>query len=90
MNERAPLPSTSIPSVRRTGRIGALVLGGGLATGCAAGQKGYAPVNGVRLYYEVHGPSGDSGIPLVLLHGGGSTSRRPSPASSPPCPGDGG
>ena len=32
---------------------------------------GYAPVNGISMYYEVHG-SGD-GIPLVLLHGGGST-----------------
>ncbi|MEC5145071.1 alpha/beta hydrolase [Chitinophaga sp. 212800010-3] len=29
----------------------------------------YAPVNGLQLYYEVHG----SGYPLVLLHGGGST-----------------
>jgi len=29
----------------------------------------YAPVNGLNLYYEVHG----SGRPLVLLHGGGST-----------------
>src|SRR3954451_2243461 len=26
----------------------------------------YAPVNGVNLYYEVHG----SGRPLILLHGG--------------------
>ena len=26
----------------------------------------YAPVNGLELYYEVHG----SGRPLVLLHGG--------------------
>jgi pimeloyl-ACP methyl ester carboxylesterase len=26
----------------------------------------YAPVNGLRLYYEIHG----SGRPLVLLHGG--------------------
>ena len=32
-----------------------------------AGQ--YAAVNGLRLYYEIHG----SGDPLVLLHGGGST-----------------
>lgn len=31
---------------------------------------GYAPVNGLKMYYEVHG----SGKPLVLLHGGaGST-----------------
>jgi len=73
MNTRTPLPSSSTPSVRRPGRVGALVLGGALATGCAAPQKGYAPVNGVQIYYEVHGPGGDSGTPLVLLHGGGST-----------------
>ncbi|MCW3465201.1 alpha/beta fold hydrolase [Chitinophaga nivalis] len=30
---------------------------------------GYAAVNGLQLYYEIHG----SGSPLVLLHGGGST-----------------
>jgi pimeloyl-ACP methyl ester carboxylesterase len=29
----------------------------------------YAPVNGLKMYYEIHG----SGRPLVLLHGGGST-----------------
>jgi hypothetical protein len=29
----------------------------------------YAPVNGLRLYYEIHG----SGRPLVLLHGGLTT-----------------
>jgi len=29
-------------------------------------NSGYAPVNGVELYYELHG----SGKPLVLLHGG--------------------
>jgi pimeloyl-ACP methyl ester carboxylesterase len=29
----------------------------------------YATVNGLKLYYEIHG----SGSPLVLLHGGGST-----------------
>ncbi|MFN8516015.1 MAG: alpha/beta hydrolase [Thermomicrobiales bacterium] len=33
-------------------------------------QTGYAPVNGISLYYEIHG----SGAPLILLHGGfGST-----------------
>lgn len=32
---------------------------------------GYVDVNGIRMYYEVHG-RGDS-VPLVLLHGGGST-----------------
>lgn len=34
-------------------------------------KSGHAPVNGIKMYYEVHG-RGD-GIPLVLLHGGGST-----------------
>ncbi len=29
-------------------------------------RSGYAPVNGLRMYYEVHG----QGRPLVLLHGG--------------------
>ena len=29
-------------------------------------SSGYADVNGLHLYYELHG----SGIPLVLLHGG--------------------
>jgi pimeloyl-ACP methyl ester carboxylesterase len=40
-------------------------------TGTAPAVKtGYAPVNGVKLYYEIHG----AGEPLVLLHGGlGST-----------------
>jgi len=33
----------------------------------------YAPVNGVSLYYEVHGQPRPGAVPLVLLHGGGST-----------------
>src|SRR5256714_6231107 len=32
-------------------------------------QTGYAPVNGLKMYYEIHG----KGKPLVLIHGGGST-----------------
>jgi len=32
-------------------------------------QSGYAPVNGINMYYEIHG----AGKPLVLIHGGGST-----------------
>ena len=31
--------------------------------------SGYAPVNGLKMYYEVHG----KGTPVVLIHGGGST-----------------
>ena len=36
-----------------------------------AGDSGYAPVNGLEMYYEVHGSG--SGRPLVLLHGNLST-----------------
>lgn len=32
-------------------------------------SKNYAPVNGIEMYYEIHG----EGKPLVLIHGGGST-----------------
>ena len=31
--------------------------------------SGYATVNGLKMYYEIHG----KGMPLVLIHGGGST-----------------
>ncbi|WP_353721150.1 alpha/beta hydrolase [Dyadobacter sp. 676] len=31
---------------------------------------GYAPVNGLKMYYEMYG---SGGIPLLLIHGGGST-----------------
>ena len=31
--------------------------------------SGYAPINGLQMYYEIHG----EGQPLVLIHGGGST-----------------
>lgn len=34
-------------------------------------ESGHAPVNGLEMYYEVHGRR--DGVPLVLLHGGGST-----------------
>lgn len=33
----------------------------------------YAPVNGLKMYYEIHGTRHGDGKPLVLLHGGGST-----------------
>lgn len=33
--------------------------------------SGRAPVNGIHMYYEIHGR--EEGTPLVLLHGGGST-----------------
>jgi pimeloyl-ACP methyl ester carboxylesterase len=34
-----------------------------------ASKTGYVPVNGIKMYYEIHG----EGKPLVLVHGGGST-----------------
>jgi pimeloyl-ACP methyl ester carboxylesterase len=34
-------------------------------------EGGHVPINGINMYYEVHGRA--DGIPLVLLHGGGST-----------------
>ena len=36
-------------------------------------RSGYAPVNGLRMYYEVYGSADGKTPPLVLLHGGGST-----------------
>lgn len=32
-------------------------------------KSGYSNVNGIKMYYEIHG----EGAPLVLIHGGGST-----------------
>src|SRR5580765_409273 len=52
------------PSMRKT----AFLLMTLVATAVSAQQKpttGYAPVNGVNMYYEVHG----GGEPVVLLHG---------------------
>ena len=40
-------------------------------SGFAPTQRGHLPVNGLQMYYEIHG--GGGGVPLVLLHGGGST-----------------
>src|SRR4051812_41281211 len=34
-------------------------------------DSGYAPVNGIKMYYEIYG--GNDGMPVVLIHGGGST-----------------
>jgi pimeloyl-ACP methyl ester carboxylesterase len=33
-------------------------------------QSGYAPVNGLQMYYEVHGNAVEGQPPLLLLHGG--------------------
>ncbi|PWB63763.1 MAG: alpha/beta hydrolase [Deltaproteobacteria bacterium] len=36
-------------------------------------KSGYAPVNGLKMYYEIYGAPNGRTPPLVLLHGGGST-----------------
>lgn len=39
-------------------------------------DNGYSEVNGMKMYYEVYRPVGSvniQGVPLVLIHGGGST-----------------
>jgi pimeloyl-ACP methyl ester carboxylesterase len=38
-------------------------------------KSGYAPANGLNMYYEIHSPSENekTAVPLVLIHGGGST-----------------
>jgi len=38
-------------------------------------QSGYAPVNGLKMYYEIHGSDIGGRPPLGLLHGGGPTLR---------------
>ncbi len=40
-----------------------------ITDGMAQSKGNYAQVNGLNMYYEVHG----KGFPLVLIHGGGST-----------------
>src|SRR5215217_6121120 len=38
-----------------------------MTTGMDKAQGNYAPVNGLNMYYEIHGSGGPA--PLVLLHG---------------------
>jgi pimeloyl-ACP methyl ester carboxylesterase len=40
------------------------------SSGLAEHSGKYAPVNGLKLYYELHGNSNDKNPPVVLLHGG--------------------
>src|SRR5258706_4445746 len=41
------------------------ILFSGIVSGQQKPTTGYAPVNGLKMYYEIHG----SGEPVVLLHG---------------------
>ncbi len=52
--------------------VAALALASAYTDAPAAEDHGaYAAVNGIRMYYESYGPA--RGVPLLLLHGGGST-----------------
>src|SRR5690242_9953666 len=42
-----------------------MILLSGVVSGQQKATMGYAPVNGLKMYYEIHG----SGEPVVLLHG---------------------
>src|SRR5205809_4688335 len=56
------------PNMKTTAFFLAMVLTIFLSSVVSAQQKpttGYAPVNGLKMYYEIHG----SGEPVVLLHG---------------------
>ena len=39
----------------------------GAIGGCSAVTKGYAPINGISMYYETYGER--RGTPLLLIHG---------------------
>src|SRR5690242_17959869 len=43
------------------------------AAQAAEPKIGYAPVNGLKIYYEIHGEPVAGKVPLVLLHGGDPT-----------------
>src|SRR5215204_7068861 len=58
----------SKPNIKTTGFVVTIILTALLSGVVSAQQKpttGYAPVNGLKMYYEIHG----IGEPVVLLHG---------------------
>jgi pimeloyl-ACP methyl ester carboxylesterase len=68
----------------KTAGVALLLLGAAASIGCsdrnlARGvvkhpvQNGVAPVNDLRIYFEIHGMADPARPPLVLLHGGGDT-----------------
>jgi pimeloyl-ACP methyl ester carboxylesterase len=54
------------PSYLPAGRAGAQSTTATPAAPETAVETGYAPVNGLQMYYEIHG---SGGVPLVILHG---------------------
>src|SRR3989442_442946 len=51
----------------------AIMLGNTISLRALEMKSGYAPVNGLKIYYEIHGASNPNKSPLVLLHGGDPT-----------------
>jgi pimeloyl-ACP methyl ester carboxylesterase len=61
LSSSAPVEASTLDGVVGRGRLWVV------ADSETAPQTGYAPVNGLQMYYELHG---SGGIPLLLLHGG--------------------
>jgi pimeloyl-ACP methyl ester carboxylesterase len=57
-----PLGASASPSMDQRGKENGMEF-----------QKGYAPVDGLSMYYEVHGSAHADRPPVVLIHGGGDT-----------------
>jgi pimeloyl-ACP methyl ester carboxylesterase len=52
------------------GAVGLAQEQAGTATPAAGVETGYVPVNGLQMYYEIHGNAANDQPPLLLLHGG--------------------
>lgn len=50
--------------------LSTMVLLAGAASMSAQTAGNYASVDGLKIYYEAHGPTTDKSPPLILLHGG--------------------
>src|SRR6266498_799749 len=79
-NDRRSLPMQTIKTRIRHKTAAIAVMMTALSTGSVAAlerephvKSGYAPVNGLKIYYEIHGVVNGKNPTLVLLHGGGST-----------------
>src|SRR5436309_3783447 len=70
--EKTVMPRRDFLAVSTAGSVLAASASALGQTGTRAVKTGYAQVNGLKLYYEIHGAG--AGEPLILLHGGlGST-----------------
>ena len=64
---RPSLYEPSNPNMKTAAFIFGVLLSTAVSVQAQKPATGYAPVNGLGMYYEIHG--GDRGEPLVLLHG---------------------